>query len=187
LSEARDAQSKRLEKAAGVSGFSDGLGIAASSLPDFDRLAASWTAPERVENVEAILEAADRRAAHIGLVELLDPDESALAAAAPLPENLAAFLLAPVSDRVVLELLSGPSAATYVFRGGLDAINRDLQSIHFRRRALSLSEKEAAGAAGRPYRLALRKLDPLARLREATAARIVHGEGWGDAFERATR
>lgn len=186
LAAARDTQGKRLAAVAGSSVFGDGMGVPAGKIREFDRLLDAWTSPERAECAGEILKASDREAARIGLVELQDPDESALAARSPLPENLAAFLLSPVDGKVVLELLSGPSAATYVFRGGIDAINRDLQAMHFRRRALSLSENETKGAAGRPYRLALRKLEPLARLRAATAARIVHTEeGWSDSFRKA--
>lgn len=183
---ARDAQGRRLEAIAGSSAFADGRGVPAKALAEFDRLLEAWTAPERAECVAAILSAAaDRTAARLGLVELLDPDGESLAARTPLPENVAAFLLAEVRGRVVLEILSGPSAATYVFKGDVESINRDLQQLHFRRRPLSLSEKEAAGEAGRPYRLALRKLEPLKRLRAATTARVLHTEGWVEAFAKA--
>jgi hypothetical protein len=181
---ARDAQARRLEEIAGSSAFADGRGVAAEALPEFDRLLEAWTAPERAECAAAILAAADRKATRIGLVELLDSDGESLAARTPLPENVAAFLLAEIRGKVVLEILSGPSAATYVFKGEIEAINRDLQQLHFRRRPLSLSEKEAAGEAGRPYRLALRKLEPLQRLRAAITARLLHTEGWADAFAK---
>ncbi|MGZ6987497.1 MAG: hypothetical protein ACXVH0_00900, partial [Thermoanaerobaculia bacterium] len=147
---ARDAQARRLEAIAGSSAFADGRGVAAeAALPGFDRLLDAWTAPERAECAAAILAAADRKATRIGLVELLDPDGEALAAKTPLPENVAAFLLAEVAGKVVLEILSGPRAATYVFKGDVEAVNRDLQQHHFRRRPLALSEKDAAGEAGR--------------------------------------
>jgi len=184
---ARDAQARRLEAIAGSSAFADGRGVAAEALPELDRLLEAWMAPERAECAAAILAAADRKATRIGLVELLDPDGESLAAKTPLPENVAAFLLAEVRGKVVLEILSGPSAATYFFKGDVEAINRDLQQLHFRRRPLSLSEKEAAGEAGRPYRLALRKLEPLKRLRAAITARLLHTEGWAEAFAKAER
>jgi hypothetical protein len=182
---ARDAQARRLETIAGSPSFADGRGVPAAALPDFDRLLEAWTAPERAACAAAILKAADRSAARIGLVELLDPDGESLAAKTPLPGNVAAFLLAGIREKVALEILSGPSAATYVFGGDLETVNRDLQQLHFRRRPLALSEKEAAGEAGRPYRLALRKLEALKRLRAATTARVLHTEGWADAFAKA--
>jgi hypothetical protein len=185
VANARDAQARRLEAIAGTPAFADGRGVAAEALPEFDRLLEAWTAPERAECAAAILAAADRRTTRIGLVELLDPDGESLSAGAPLPQNVAAFLLAEVRGKVVLEILSGPSAATYVFKGDVEAINRDLQQLHFRRRPLALSEKEAVGEAGRPYRLALRKLEPLKRLRAAITARLLHTEGWADAFTKA--
>lgn len=171
LTNAWEAQGKRLAAVAGDPRFADGLAIAG-----FDALVEPWTAPER----DACAATIRRHAGEIrvGLVELLDPDGEALAPKRPMPENLAAFLLARVEEKVVLELLSGPSAATYVFRGTLDDVNRDLQRLHFRRRPLSFSENELAGEAARPYRLALRRLEPLQRLRAALAGRVVHGEGW---------
>jgi hypothetical protein len=184
---ARDAQGRRLEAIAGSPVFADGRGIAARALPEFDRLLEAWAAPERADCAAAIRAAADRNATRIGLVELLDHDGESLAARTPLPENVAAFLLAEVKGNVVLEILSGPSAATYVFKGDVEAINRDLRQLHVRRRPLSLSEKEAAGEAGRPYRLALRKLEPLKRLRVAITARLIHTEGWVEAFAKARR
>ena len=127
---------------------------------------------------------AGRYACHLGLAELLDPDEEGLAAKVELPENTAAFLLATIGSRVVLELLSGPSAATYVFRGELPGIAADLAALHFRRRGLALTDAETRGPAGRAYRLALRRLEPLKRLRAATAARVIHDEGWGEALAK---
>jgi hypothetical protein len=178
---ARDAQARRLAELSGSQLFADGRGVPAKETRDFDRLVDAWSAPERVEGAARLLALAPRGEARIGLVELLDPDADALAARAPLLENVAAFVLVPISrGRVVLELLSGPSAATYVFEGAIDAVNRDLQQLHFRRRPLALSEKEASADAGRPYRLALRRLEPLKRLRAASAARRVQGEGWGE-------
>lgn len=182
---ARDEQGRRLAQAAGSPAFADGLGVPAASLPDFDRLLSAFTAPERSDFAGEVLSRAGRAGARLGLVELLDPDEESLAARVPLPKDVAAFLLAAVGDRVVLEVLSGPSAATYVFRGDAAAVNRDLQSIHFRRRALALTQTEASGEAGRPYRLALRRLEPLRRLRSALVARVVHAAGWKEGLARA--
>lgn len=185
LEEARAAQARRLAQASGVPHFADGRGFAARDLPAFESLREAFTAPEREESAKAVLARAERDACRLGLVELLDPDADALAAKRPLGENLAAFLLAPVGRRVALEVLSGPAAATYVFEGEIEALNRDLAALHFRRRPLALTGGEAEGSAGRPYRLALRRLGPLRRLRAAVRARIVHAESWGPAFERA--
>ena len=182
---AREAQARRLAEISGTGLFTDGGGVPASTLEGFDRLLEGWTAPERLEGAKALLSKGRRSEARIGLVDLLDPDAEGLAAKVALPGNLAAFLLVPVGGYVVLEILSGPSAATYLFRGGIEAVNRDLQALHFRRRALSLSPAEAQGSAGRPYRLAFRKLEPLKRLRAATAARVVHSEGWSGALDKA--
>jgi hypothetical protein len=138
-----------------------------------------------LDGAREIMKRAGRNSCALGLAELLDPDDEGLAAKEELPENTAAFLLAQIDDLVVLELLSGPSAATYVFRGTPAAVGRDLAEIHFRRRGLALTDAETREPAGRPYRLALRSLEPLKRLRAATAARVIHAEGWGEALSKA--
>jgi hypothetical protein len=154
--------------------FSDGVGVPASSLPAFTSLVERWASPERLEGAKAIAaRAADPR---IGLVTIVDTDGDMFAASDPLPDNVAAFLLAPLGSRVVMEIISGPSAATYVFDGHVDAMNRDLQQLHFRRRPLQLSDSELASPAS-DYRLAARRLDPLRRLRAATRDRFVHDAG----------
>lgn len=182
---AREAMLERCAKASGTRLFADGRAVPATALgTDFERLLVSFSAPERLDGAREIVTRAGRDGCRLGLAELLDPDEDSLAAKEELPENTAAFLLATVGDRVVLELLSGPSAATYVFRGATDAIAADLAAIHFRRRGLALSEEETRGPAGRPYRLALRRLEPLKRLRAATAARVLHTEGWGESLNK---
>lgn len=185
----RAARAAMLERCASASGtrlFADGRAVAASVLgSDFERLLEAWSAPERLEGAREIVRRAGRERSAIGLAELLDPDEEGLAAKAELPENTAAFLLAEVRGRTVLELLSGPSAATYVFRGTRAGIAADLAALHFRRRGLALSRAEEIGPAGRPYRLALRRLEPLKRLRAATRARIVHDARWSDSLAMA--
>lgn len=184
--EARDAMLARCAKASGTPLFADGRAVPADALGrDFERLLEAWSAPERLDGAREILRRAGRPAVALGLAELLDPDEEGLAAREELPENTAAFLLASASGRVVLELLSGPAAATYVFRGEAAPIAADLAALHFRRRALALSEAEARGPAGLPYRLALRRLEPLRRLRAATAARVVHDERWAEGLAKA--
>lgn len=184
--------------------FQDGLGVAESILESaapgsFHGLLERLASGERLERARKLAAASHPGEARTGIVELLDAgqqtDESAgeKAGAAPtrmetppLPENLAAFLLAPLAAApvVALELLCGPAAATYVFQasaadptGGLAGINADLQTIHFRRAVLALTEAQALAAAGRPYRLALRAVPAVARLRAATLARLVHGPG----------
>jgi hypothetical protein len=118
----------------------------------------------------------------LGYAQLLDPDGETLAARAPLPEHWASFLLVPVGPRVVLEVLAGPSAATYVFEGTIEEINRDLQQLHFRRAQLALGDAQASITPDNPHRLALRKLAPLQRLRAATRARLTHTGDWSGAL-----
>ena len=176
----------RCARASGTSLFADGRAVPEAALgADFERLLPAWSAPERLEGARELVRRAGRTAVAIGLAELLDPDEEGLAANVELPENTAAFLLATVGDRVVLELLCGPSAATYVFRGTAEAVGADLAALHFRRRGLALTEAEASGPAGRPYRLALRRLEPLKRLRAATTARVIHDEAWARTLAQA--
>lgn len=179
-----DAECRKALGAPSSGEFSDGAGIAESQLAAFRDLVERWTAPERSEQASAILGCASD--ARLGVVKLLDTDSESLAAREPLPGSVAAFLLAPVGRLVVLEILSGPSAATYVFAGEIEAINRDLQEIHFRRRPLQLPEAELTSPAS-PYRLAARRLEPLKRLRAATRTRIVHDERWAQNFAAAVR
>lgn len=186
----RVARAEMLERCASASGtrlFSDGRAVAASALgSDFERLLEAWSAPDRLQGArEVVRRAGGRERSAIGLAELLDPDEEGLAAKVELPENTAAFLLAEVRGRVVLELLSGPSAATYVFRGTREEAGADLAALHFRRRGLALTRAEEAGPSGRPYRLALRRLAPLMRLRAATLARVVHDARWTESLAKA--
>lgn len=186
LREAREAMLARCAEASGTSLFADGRAVPAAALGSgFERLLEAWSAPERLDGAREIVRRAGRNGVAIGLAELLDPDEEGLAPKVELPENTAAFLLATVEGRVVLELLCGPSAATYVFRGTPGAVGADLAALHFRRRGLALSDAEASGPAGRPYRLALRRLEPLKRLRAATTARVIHGESWAGGLARA--
>ena len=118
-------------------------------------------------------------------MQLLDPDAEALQPSTALPENWASFLLVPVGPLALLEILAGPSAATYVFGGDIEAVNRDLQALHFRRGPLALSEKEAALTPANPYRLALRRLEPLKRLRAVTRARVIHNGAWSEGLSKA--
>lgn len=183
---ARAAMLERCANASGTRHFADGRAVAASVLgSDFERLLEAWSAPERLDGAREIVRRAGRDATSLGLAELLDPDEEGLAAKAELPENTAAFLLAEVRGRAVLELLSGPSAATYIFRGTRAEIAADLAALHLRRRGLALTRAEESGPAGRPYRLALRRLDPLKRLRTATLVRIVHDARWSESLAKA--
>ncbi len=185
VSGAREAQARRLAEISGTELFTDGGGVPSSKLDAFDRLLESWCAPERLDGAKTLLGKGERSSARIGLVDLLDPDKEGLAAKVPLPGSVAAFLLVPLAGKVALEILSGPSAATYLFRGGIDEMNSDLQELHFRRGPLALSAAEELGIPGRPYRLALRKLEPLKRLRSATIARVIHSESWSETLEKA--
>ncbi len=185
LSEARDAQGRRLDEATGTPWFADGTPVAVPDAKEFDRLVASFTAPERADGAGKIVAKAGRENVRLGLVELLDPDGETLASPKPLPENTAFFLLARLGARTLLEILSGPAAATYIFEAPLDAVARDLRELHYRRRPLALTKAEETGPAGRPYRLALRRLEPLRRLRAATRARVIHTEGFPEALEKA--
>lgn len=182
-----------------LAGFQDGLGVAQSVLDAaapgaFHRLLERVSSAERLERAKNLVASAVPGEARVGIVELLDENEGgedAQEKAAPtLGENLAAFLLVPIASApaVALELLCGPAAATYLFRipegnasAGLSSINADLQAIHFRRAVLALTETRAAGPEGRPYRLALRAVPAVFRLRAATVGRLIHGRGDFDA------
>jgi hypothetical protein len=180
ITERRDAQQHMLAELTGNAGFSDGRGLRPTEVSDFTGLVERFTAPERAPCARTLLDEA-RADPRIGFVQLLDPDREGLQPAAPLPGNWAVFLLVPVGAGTVLEMLAGPSAATYVFRDEIDAVNRDLQLLHFRRAPLALSEEQATISADNPHRLALRKLEPLKRLRPAIVARIIHNERWTSA------
>jgi hypothetical protein len=162
--------------------FADGAGVPASQLPGFARLLERWSSPERLDGAKAIVaRASDPR---LGLVKLVDTDDQLLAARDPLPDSVAAFVLAPVGPRVILEVVSGPSAATWIFEGDIDAINRDLQVLHYRRRPLILSDDELASSSS-DYRLAGRRLELLKRLRATKRDRVSHDEAWDDKVTRA--
>jgi hypothetical protein len=180
----RDAQAQLLETMTGVRLFADGLGVERPSLTDFETLVKRWAAPDRAACTETLIRAGRGGEPRFGFARLLDPDAEALSVSG-LPENWASFLLVPVGPLTVLEILAGPSAATYVFECGISEANRDLQLLHFRRAALALQGKDAEPTAGNSYRLALRKLEPLKRLRAATRARLIHGETWAAALAKA--
>lgn len=181
---ARDAQSQLLAGTAGQPGFADGLGMPRSRVEGFDALLEQFTAPERLDGARTLCAKASGGEPHLGFVRLLDP-EGAAASPSALPEHWASFLLVPAGRRVAMEILAGPSAATYVFEGALADINRDLQALHFRRAPLALTAAQAEVTPENPHRLALRRLEPLKRLRGATRARLVHNEGWGAALDAA--
>jgi len=182
--ERRETQRALLAELTGESGFSDGRAIAREALRDFDGLVDRFTAPERVSCRDTLLAAATG-GPRVGFVQLLDPDTEHLASPTAVPSNWAVFLLVPVGAVSVLEVLAGPSAATYVFRGDVDAVNRDLQLLHLRRAPLALTAEQAVLTPSNPHRLALRKLEPLRRLRSITAARLIHTDGWAEALRRA--
>ncbi|MFN8574717.1 MAG: hypothetical protein U0132_21870 [Gemmatimonadaceae bacterium] len=179
----REAQRKFLTALTGATGFSDGWGVTRTQVTNMDHLMERFTAPSRVDSCRTIVELAGGDV-RFGFVQLLDPDSDGQEIGG-LPDPWASFLLATVRDLTVLEILSGASAATYVFRGAIEDINRDLQLLHFRRAPLALSADEAIITPANPFRLALRRLVPLHRLRDAMVARIVHREGWEQSL-RAT-
>jgi len=181
----RDAQARLLAVLTGVAGFADGLALPRSKVTGFDALLQRVTAAERSDCAAALLAAGKGGEPRLGFVQLLDPDADALQPPSALPENWAAFLLVPAGRLVALEILAGPSAASYVFEGEADAIGRDLQALHLRRGPLALSDQDAEPTPANPYRLALRRLEPLRRLRAATRARVIHNEGWAEALKAA--
>ena len=172
-----EEQARLLTHLTGQEGFADGLGISRARIGGFERLLERFTAPERTACAEPLLAAASDEP-RLGFVQLLDPDAEALQSPEALPENWASFLLVPVGALTVLEILAGPSAATYVFRGGIEAVSRDLQALHFRRSPLALTGQQAELTEANPHRLALRKLESLRRLRDGTTARLIHTESW---------
>jgi hypothetical protein len=175
--ERREAQRRLLADLTGQSGFSDGGGLAQGEIRDFEQLVERFSAPERAECCRVLLAAATRPP-RIGFVQLLDPDRDRLSCPASLPENWAAFLLVPIGELSVLEIIAGPAAATYVFHGEIDAVSSDLQLLHFRRAPLALTAEQAQLTPSNPHRLALRRLEPLQRLRSITVARLIHNAGW---------
>jgi hypothetical protein len=185
VTDARDLQAQTLAGYTGRNVFADGRGVARASLEGLDYLLERSCSPARLEGARELLGLAGGGEPRLGYAQLLDPESESMPAHAPLPENWAAFLLVPVGPRVVLELLAGPSAATYVFEGDIAEINRDLQQLHFRRAQLALTEAHATITPDNPHRLALRKLAPLQRLRAATRARILHTEVWSRAIRAA--
>ncbi len=182
---ARDLQAQTLAAYTGRDVFADGQGVARASLDGFEYLLDRSCSPERLDGAKKLLALSAGGEPRLGYAQLLDPDSETVQARAPLPENWASFLLVPVGPRVVLEILAGPSAATYVFEGDIADINRDLQQLHFRRAQLALSEAQAAITPDNPHRLALRKLAPLKRLRAATRARVIHTDDWSGAIRAA--
>lgn len=178
LEKRRQAQARQLESLTSRGIFADGIGVERPRLSDFDQLVARWTVPGRIECAATLLKAAKGGEPRFGFAQLLDPDGGAQERLPDLPEHWATFLLVPIGPLTAMEILAGPSAATYLFEGSVSAVNRDLQLLHFRRAALALSESEAELTATNPYRLALRRLEPLQRLRSTTRGRVVHGAGW---------
>jgi hypothetical protein len=177
-------QQRVLAELTGQPGFADGRGVARARIRGFDGLVERFTAQDRVSCANALLAAAKGEPL-LGFVQLLDPDAEAIQSPTALPANWAAFLLVPIGALVVLEILAGPSAATYVFKGQVEVVNRDLQALHFRRAPLALTEQQAKVTPANPHRLALRRLEPLQRLRACTTARLVHNEGWAESLRSA--
>jgi hypothetical protein len=185
VTERQAAQAQLLAELTGQGSFADGRAVPRDAARDFDALLARFAAPERATCATRLLEAGRGGEPRLGFVRLLDPDAEALAGPDALPEHWACFLLVPVGSLVVLEILAGPPAATYVFEAAITAVGADLQTLHLRRAPLALSEEEARLTPANPHRLALRRLEPLKRLRAATRARLIHNEGWADALGTA--
>jgi len=179
-----EEQARLLQNLTGQAGFADGLGVPRARIGEFERLQQRFTAPERTDCAQALLASATAEP-RLGFAQLLDPDAEALQSPDPLPENWASFLLVPAGELTVLEILAGPSAATYVFRGGLEVVNRHLQALHLRRSPLALTGQQAEVTPANPHRLALRKLEPLRRLREMTTARLIHTDSWAKSLQDA--
>jgi hypothetical protein len=184
--ERREAQRRLLADVTGQTGFSDGWGLAQSEIRDFEQVLERFSAPDRAAGCRVLLSAATTPS-RLGFVQLLDPDRERLSSPAPLPENWAVFLLVPVGALTVLEIIAGPAAATYVFRGEIDVVSSDLQLLHLRRAPLALTAEQAQLTPSNPHRLALRRLEPLRRLRSITAARVIHNDGWNEALNVAIR
>ncbi len=182
---ARDAQARLLAQYTGETVFADGRGVPRADLRWFEPLLARCAAAERLAGARTLLAAARGGEPRLGFAQLLDPDAEGQAASDALPKDWASFLLVPAGRSTALEILAGPSAATYLFDADIDAVNRDLMALHFRRGALALTAEQAVIAPGNPHRLALRRLAPLQRLRAATRARLVHADGWADALAKA--
>jgi hypothetical protein len=182
ISAERNAQAQLLAKYTSRSGFADGLGMPRDRISGFDALLDRCSSTDRLDGARKILAATAGQQPRLGFVQLLDPDTDSLQAKSPLPENWASFLLVPAGKRVVLEILAGPAAATYVFEGEIEATNRDLQQLHFRRAPLAMTAGQTEITPDNPYRLALRRLEPLKRLRNATRARLAHSAGWEKAL-----
>jgi len=183
--EQRQARADTLAGYAGQPGFADGRAVPRDAIQDFDALLTRCAAADRLEGARTIVRAASGGEPRLGFVQLLDPDGESLQAPSALPEHLASFLLVPCGRRVVLEILAGPGAATYIFNGTIDAVNHDLQLMHFRRAGLALNAEQAEITLANPHRLALRKLAPLQRLRAATHARLIHGARWPESLAEA--
>ena len=184
ITDRREAQRQLLEEIAGQPGFADGRGVRRTTIRDFDTLIRRYTSNDRAGCANTLLEAATAEA-RFGFVQLLDPDREGLISPVLLPANWASFLLVPSGDLTILEILAGVSAATYVFRADIEQVNRDLQLLHFRRALLALTEEQATLTPTNPHRLALRKLEPLRRLRSATVARVIHSDGWSTSLRTA--
>jgi len=184
ITERRNAQSQLLQSLTGKDVFADGIGVERSRLPDFDAMVHRWASPDRAACATTLLREAKRGEPRFGFAQLLDPDRDAANLPAGMPADWASFLLVPVGPLVVCEILAGPSAATYLFETDVASVNRDLQLLHFRRAALALQGSDAELHATNPHRLALRRLEPLRRLRAATRARLIHGERWAEALAK---
>jgi hypothetical protein len=185
VTERQAAQARLLAEVTGRPCFADGLAVPRDTVGNFEELVGRFAAPDRAVCAATLLPLARGGEPRLGFVRLLDPDADGLVGEVALPESWACFLLVPVGALVVLEILAGPSAATYAFSGEIASVGADLQQLHLRRGPLALTAAEAEITPANPYRLALRRLEPLKRLRAATRARLIHNEGWAEALRSA--
>jgi len=184
VTERRQTQAGVLAELTGLSCFADGLAVPRAEVAGFDDLVRRFTAPDRAGCAARLLAAARGGEPRLGLVQLLDRDSEPATGSTALPEPWACFLLVPLGGLVVFEILAGPAAATYVFEGYPAVVGSRLQALHARRAPLALSDAEAQLTPANPYRLALRRLEPLRWLRGATRARLVHNDGWDAALQQ---
>jgi len=185
VTDARDLQARTLADYTGRDLFADGQGVPRASLEGFTYLLERSCSPGRLDGAKELVALSAGGEPRLGYAQLLDPDSEIEQARAPLPAHWASFLLVPVGPLVILEILAGPAAATYLFEGTITDINRDLQRLHFRRAQLALTDAQAAITPDNPHRLALRTLEPLKRLRAATRARVLHAADWSGAIRAA--
>ena len=178
VTEQRDAQAELLDAFTGSRSFADGLGVARGQVADFDGHGQALERTGPGGGRAALIALARGAEPRLGLVQLLDPDAVSTGSADRAPGSLGVLPAGAGRKSHRTRDPGRAGAATYVFEAPIDAVNQDLQALHFRRHALALQGSAAELTPQNPSRLALRKLEPLIRLRHAIRARIIHNEGW---------